>query len=161
MEHEVTEQGGILETYTQPAPPNDTLFLYDYKDENVIFDEATSIEKRSGFHIYQQYDLDSIFQVYHSASYMQQLVRYQDVYSLAGADSLYKSTTEGETTGTINERTRFISVVNELGLKGLTKFAYTLFYKNRVVSNANVNIESDFEDVEHYLGRYHQAADYA
>ena len=26
MEHEVTEQGGILETYTQPAPPNDTLF---------------------------------------------------------------------------------------------------------------------------------------
>ncbi len=154
MNHEVTELGGILQTYTQPAPPNDSLFVYDFVDEDVIFEDATSRDKRGGIHIYQQYDLDSIFQVYHSASYLQQLVRYQDEYSLAGSDSLfYLPTATDETSGVINERTRFTSITNEFGLKGLTKkFAYTVFYKNRILENANVNISNAFNDIEHYLG---------
>lgn len=154
MTHEVTEQGGILETYTQPAPPFDSLNVYDYVDEDVIFDDATSKEKRGGIHIYQQYDLDSIFQVYHSASYFQQIVRYRDAYSLSTSDSLfYLPTQVDQTSAIIEERTLFSSLTNEIGLKGLTKsFAYTAFYKNRIIQNDNVKIAGTLNDVEHYLG---------
>ena len=154
MNHEVTELGGILETYTQPAAPNDTLSFFDYLDEAVVLDDARSTERRGGFHIYQQYDLDSIFQVYHTLDYFQQLIRYQDAYNLAGSDSLfYRPTLTDQVTANVNERTRFNSFTNEFGLKGLTKkFAYTVFYKNRIVHNENVNVAAEFDDVEHYFG---------
>ena len=154
MNHEVTEQGGILDTYLQPSAPNDSLSFFDYVDEDVLLNEAQSIEKRSGFHIYQQYDLDSIFQVYHTMSYQQQLVRFQDAYDLSSSDSLfYRPTSTDQVMENVIERTRFTSLVNELGLKGLTKkFAYTVFYKNRIVRNDNVQLETKFEEVEHYLG---------
>ena len=62
--------------------------------------------KRGGVHIYQQYDLDSMFQIYYSGSYNQQLVRYYDEYDLSKPDSLlYTSGITGLTRDTINERT--------------------------------------------------------
>jgi len=154
MNHEVTELGGIVESYTQPPAPNDTLSLFDYLDEDVILSEAQSIEKRSGFHIYQQYDLDSIFQVYHTMSYRKQLVRFQDAYDLTTADSLlYNPTSTDQISAIVNERTRFMSLMNEIGLKGLTKkFAYTAYYKNRIVRNDNAQLATKFEDVESYIG---------
>lgn len=149
--HEVDEQGGILD----PAiNPNDTTDIWDYRDENVILSEATALEKRGGGHIYQQYDIDSIFQVYHAATYEQQLNRYYDIYDLGGSDSLmYTSGLSGLERDTIDERTTYQMVENEVGLKGRTKrFSYTVNFKNRWIRNEIVRTGEKLEEVENYVG---------
>lgn len=148
--HEVDEQGGILD----PALENnaDTTF-FGYQDANVILSDAMSSDKRGGFHIFQQYDLDSIFQVYHSLTFQEQIVRYNDTYDLSGSDSLIYESVAGETTGVIAQRTTFREFANEFGLKGRTKkFSYTLFYRNRLLSYDVAEITDKILKTEHYLG---------
>lgn len=149
--HEIDEQGGVLDPSINP---NDTTDIWDYRDENVILDEATSLEKRGGLHIYQQFELDSIFQLYHAATYQEQLVRYYDVYDLNGTDSLlYSSGLSGLDRDTIAERTTFRVVENELGFKGRTKrFSYTLNYRNRWLRNEIARTGEQFNEVENYVG---------
>jgi len=150
MKHTAAEQGGIIEAITMPTA--DTLF-YDYLDEDVALDEAESYDKRGGLHIYQQYDLDSVFQLYHSATFFDQILRYNDEYDLSGSDSLIYSPVDGATSGTIADRTAFREFSNEFGIKGYTrKFAYTLFYRNRNVRYDNLLIGSARKDSESYLG---------
>jgi len=149
--HEIDEQGGILD----PAiNPNDTTDIWDYRDENVILDDATSLEKRGGLHIYQQFELDSIFQLYHAATYQEQLVRYYDVYDLNDSDSLlYTAGISGLANDTINERTTFRVVENEVGFKGRTeRFSYTLNYKNRWLRNEIARTGEQINEVENYVG---------
>lgn len=150
FKHEVSEQGGILDP-TLENNPDSTFF--SYQDANVILDDATSFDKRGGFHIFQQYDLDSIFQVYHSMTFQEQLTRYNDVYDRSGSDSLLYNSINGETTGTIAQRTTFREFSNELGLKGRTKkFSYTLYYKNRLLKYDIAQVSGNTRETEHYLG---------
>ena len=148
--HEVNEQGGILDAAT--IRPDTT--KWEYRLENVILDDATSYDKRGGVHIYQQYDLDSMFQIYYSGSYNQQLVRYYDEYDLSKSDSLlYTSGITGLTRDTINERTTFTEVLNEVGFKGRTKkFSYTLNYKNRILTNSVARTGQKMKETENFLG---------
>lgn len=152
LDHEVTEQGGIIDPSLDTSNPEATFF--DYQDANVILDDAFSKDKRGGFHIYQQYDLDSIFQVYHTFNYLEQITRYNDVYTLnSGSDSLLYESVGGETSGTIAQRTTFRELLNEVGLKGRTKkFSYTLFYKNRLLTYDVAQIANKVNETEHYLG---------
>lgn len=149
--HETDEQGGILDPAVNP---NDTTDIWDYRDENVILTDATSLEKRGGIHIYQQYELDSIFQVYHAATYNEQLNRYYDEYDLSTSDSLeYSSGLSGLDVDTINERFTYRLVENEIGFKGRTKsFSYTLNYKNRWIRNEIARTGEKFEEIENYVG---------
>lgn len=150
MKHVAAEQGGIVEAITMPTA--DSLF-YDYQDENVALDEAESYDKRGGLHIYQQYDLDSVFQFYHSATLFDQVLRYNDTYDLSTSDSLIYSSIDNATSGIIADRTAFREFTNEFGIKGLTKkFAYTLFYRNRSVRYDNLLVGSVRKDSENYLG---------
>lgn len=151
LDHEVTEQGGIIDPSIDTSNPDATFF--DYQDANVMLDDAFSKDKRGGFHIYQQYDLDSIFQVYHTFNYLEQITRYDDFYTLSGSDSLIYDSVGGETTGTIAQRTTFRELLNEVGLKGRTKkFSYTLFYKNRLLTYDVAQIANKVNETEHYLG---------
>lgn len=149
--HEMDEQGGILD----PAiNPNDDTDIWGYRDENVILEDATSLDKRGGVHIYQQYALDSIFQVYHAATYNEQLIRYYDLFNLNGTDSLlYTSGRSGLVSDTIAERTTFRVVENELGFKGRTKrFSYTLNYKNRWLQYQIARGAELLRESENYVG---------
>ena len=149
MSHTAAEQGGIVEAITMPTA--DTLF-FDYQDETVALDDAESYDRRGGFHIYQQYDLDSIFQVYHTGTFFDQILRYTDDYNLATSDSLIYTSNLGVTAGTIADRTAFRSFSNEFGIKGRTKrFAYTLFYRLRTLRYDNVNLDTR-RDSESYVG---------
>lgn len=150
FEHQVSEQGGVLDA----AQNNPDLTDWEYRLENVILSDAQSKEKRGGIHIYQQYDLDSIFQIYHSGSYNQQLVRYFDDYDLSTSDSLiYSETAPGVSTGTINERTTFTEIINELGFKGRTKkFSYTLNVKNRLLENKIARSDETSKETESFFG---------
>lgn len=161
--HTVQEQGGIIDPALQPAPPEgETITFFDYEDANVYLNGAESYDKRGGFHIYQQFDLDSIFQVYHTLDYTQQLVRYNDTYDLTGYDQyVYNNVVNTEpTSGIINDRSFFSDFTNEFGLKGRTKkFSYTAYYKNRILKNEAVRSNSDesmsfveANEVEHYVG---------
>lgn len=150
FKHEVDEQGGLLDAAA--VRPDTT--EWEYELENVILFDARSYDKRGGLHIYQQYDLDSIFQLYHSGSYNQQLVRYFDEYDLSTSDSLlYTAGLTNETVGVINERTTFNEIMNELGFKGRTKkFSYTLNYRNRILSNDVKSTGQTQREVENFLG---------
>jgi len=149
MKHTAAEQGGIREAITEPQSA-DSLF-FDYLDEDVVLDDAESYDKRGGLHIYQQYDLDSAFQVYHSGTYFDQVVRYTDEFNLGGTDSLIYSDL-GESTSSIEDRTAFKTFTNEFGIKGRTKkFSYTMFYRNRSLRYDNVN-QNLRKDSESYVG---------
>ncbi len=150
FKHEVSEQGGIID----PAfDTNPEASFFSYRDANVILDDAKSSDKRGGFHIFQQYDLDSIFQLYHSMTFQEQITRYNDEYNRAGADSLLYNSINGASTGTIAQRTTFQEFSNELGLKGRTKkFSYTLFYRNRLLKHDIAGVSGNTKETEHYLG---------
>lgn len=149
MKHTVSEPGAIVEALTEPQSA-DSLF-FEYRDEDVVLDDAESYDKRGGLHIYQQYDLDSAFQVYHSATYFNQILRYTDEYDLGGSDSLIYSNL-GVSSAQIEDRTAFRTFSNEFGVKGRTKrFAYTLFYRLRSLRYDNVNLDIR-KDSESYVG---------
>mgnify|MGYP003740389577 FL=1 len=155
FDHEVSEQGGIVDPSLDASNPEGSFF--DYQDANVILDEAFSKDKRGGFHVYQQYDIDSIFQVYHTFNYLEQITRFDDVYDVSSisttSDSLLYSGIGGQTSGTIAQRTTFREVLNEAGLKGRTKrFSYTLFYRNRLLTYDVAQITNRVNETEHYLG---------
>jgi hypothetical protein len=151
MKQDVDEQGGIVD----PAiDPTEGASFFQYRDANVVLNDAKSYDKRGGVHLYQQYSLDSVFQVYHTGNYLNQIVRFTDVYNLSGADSLiYSPTIAGQTTDTIQDRTIYQEITNEFGVKGYTKkFSYTLFYKLRNLKYDNVLLSGAIIDNESYLG---------
>ncbi|OEK05059.1 putative porin [Roseivirga misakiensis] len=148
--HEVDEQGGIIDPNLENNP--DTTF-FGYQDANVILEDAMSSDRRGGFHIYQQYDLDSIFQVYHSLDFQEQITRYYDIYDRTDSDSLIYNEVDGQTTDTIAQRNTFREFVNEFGLKGRTKkFSYTAFYRNRLLSFDEFLADTKRTETEHYIG---------
>ena len=150
--HTVAEQGGILDPAINPEDTTDTFFKYE--EQSVILDEAQSSDKRGNIHIYQQYALDSIFEVYHSATYQEQLVRYYDEYDLSTRDSLFydEGITNGDL-GTLQERSTFREFLNEAGIKGRTRtFSYTLYYKNRQLNYDQARAGETRDITEHYFG---------
>lgn len=150
FDHEVEEPGGILDPAIDPNP--DATF-FDYQDANVLLEDAMSTDKRGGLHLYQQYDLDSIFQVYHAFTFQEQITRYFDDYNLSGSDSLLYNPLADETSGTISQRTTFRQWLNEFGLKGRTKkFSYTLYYKNRLLKYDIAQVTGNTRETEHYIG---------
>lgn len=150
MKHTAAEQGGIVDAIVTPTA--DSLF-FNYEDEAVALTDAESFDKRGGLHIFQQYDLDSVFQVYHSATFFDQILRYNDAYDVANTtDSLIYNAIGGVSSGTIADRVAFREFTNEFGIKGYTKkFAYTLFYRNRNLRYDNLLL-GERKDSESYLG---------
>lgn len=149
MDHTVFEQGGIREAMTEPQTSSHLFF--DYRDEDVVLQDAKSHDKRQGLHIYQQYDLDSIFQVYHSGTFVDQTVLFTDIYNLSGSDSLLYTQVKGKVDTIRNEAT-FREFNNELGIKGRTrKFSYTLFYRSRNLRYRNLKLARQ-RNWENYLG---------
>lgn len=149
--HKAAEQGGI---FINPEDEEDGYFKYE--EQNVILDEARSYDKRGNIHIYQQYGLDSIFEVYHSATFEEQIVRYYDEYDLSTRDSLMYhrgvSNIEREI-DTLQERSTFTELMNEVGFKGRTKtFSYTLYYKNRLLSYNQARNGATRDVTENYFG---------
>lgn len=70
FKHTVNEQGGIID----PAldVDNEEADFFAYQDASVLLTEAKHVDQRSGLHIYQQYDFDSLFQFYHSGTLQSQ-----------------------------------------------------------------------------------------
>lgn len=150
MKHEVDEQGGIVDPSIDPS---EGASFFAYRDANVVLEDAESYDKRGGVHIYQQYSLDSAFQVYHTGNYLNQIVRFTDVYNLSSSDSLIYSPRALLTTDTIQDRTTYQEITNEFGVKGLTKkFSYTLYYKLRNLKYDNVLLNRAVIENESYLG---------
>lgn len=152
FKHTVNEQGGIIDPALDVA--NEEADFFAYQDASVLLTEAVNLDQRSGVHIYQQYDFDSLFQFYHSGDFQSQKIQFDDVIEMNRSDSLfYNPPSSGLATDTLAERSRFSAFTNELGIKGQTpKFSYTAYYKNRIVG---LNIEtSDFKErrTEHYVG---------
>ncbi|MFT6828495.1 MAG: hypothetical protein ACI9Z3_000388 [Roseivirga sp.] len=150
MEHSIDEQGGIIDPEIDPTDST----YFSYRDANVVLFDAQSYDKRGGVHLYQQYSLDSVFQAYHTGNYLSQIVRFTDVYDLAGSDSLiYSLGGGGLRSDSINDRSIYQEITNEFGIKGQTKkFSYTLFYRLRNLKYDNVLLAGAIKDNESYVG---------
>ncbi len=152
FKHTVNEQGGIID----PAldVDNEEADFFAYQDASVLLTEAKHVDQRSGLHIYQQYDFDSLFQFYHSGTLQSQKIQFDDVIEMNGSDSLfYKPPASGLSVDTLSEKTRFSAFTNEIGIKGQTpKFSYTAYYKNRIVGFDIENNDFKQKRTEHYVG---------
>ncbi len=150
--HQVDEYGGIQMDYTRP---------YDYKDFFSKRDalpwltDASSLEKRSNFHLHHRYELASALQVYHTLDSYQQGNGFTDVLTSSTAN--YYDNVEVDSTKT-DDYAKFKSFRNEVGIKGnLLKLFYNGYY---AIRNYNMDYKYISEDtlftktkgVENYIG---------
>ncbi|WP_448961422.1 putative porin [Larkinella arboricola] len=145
LNHRTIEQGGIVEPDTISANVADPSIARD-----PILTNANSHEKRNELHLYQQYVLDTAFQVYHTLDFRAQSYRYTDTDLSQGLalpdpsnparkplypDFVYDSVETRQTT-------LFRSLDNQIGLKGQfslrrSAFNYRAWLRNRLYGLTN------------------------
>lgn len=122
--HDVNEYGGID---TEPDAP-----ILAYFDENrqLSLQSAENNELRTNYHLYHQYKINNLLQVYHEYDrYKQQ----NDFIDDLDADLAYFDIIEVDSTE-VKDRSKIVYNQNELGLKGdIGKTFYNLYFKQRNV----------------------------
>ncbi|NJN25971.1 MAG: putative porin [Cyclobacteriaceae bacterium] len=132
LNHKVWEQGGI--EITEGDPINS----YFDEDANVRLDDARSQDFRFGIHIYNQYKLRDIFQLYQSSKFIKNKNFYKDV-PLTNDLPFYDQVLINPDSTTDQSQTN--QFANEFGIKGdLEKMFYSFFIKFR-----NVNYISNYQ----------------
>ncbi|MFC5411890.1 putative porin [Larkinella bovis] len=137
LNHRSNDQGGVTEAGTA-------------LEQKPLLTTVSSHEKRNELHVYQQYVVDTAFQVYHTLDFRAQSYRYTDTDMSAGlADSsqtgldlspfyprAYYDSVE------TRQRTLFRSIDNQIGLKGQflwrqSAFNYRAWLRNRYYGQTN------------------------
>ncbi len=123
MRHQQFESGGVMPLASGSL---DNLFVDD--SANVWLNNAESEEIRTHLHLYHQYQVHPLFQIYHQFDHIPQKIRFTDTdLSSDGPffDQFLISETETE------DASSFETVRNELGVKGLHKGIFYNFYITR------------------------------
>jgi hypothetical protein len=155
IRHRVNENGGILLL-------NDTTTnaYYDPNAQPYLL-AAQSEEQRNSFHVFQQYQLASPFQLYHRLDLSKQINRFTDTKSSETNYDAYFSFTNPDpdiNTKEVADETEFKSIVNEMGIKGNAAFLfYSVYYKIRSYSTYNQYVDESVlsfknDGIENYLG---------
>ena len=122
--HNVEEYGGANEVVTDERGYRD---FFRYRNTNVWLNEFTGREFRFNYHLYHQYKLNDLLQVYHEFDRRIQ----NDYFQNLTVDSLYFRRILIDTTQTA-DAVRFNEWNNELGIKGnLSRLFYSLHYRIR------------------------------
>lgn len=122
---EVQEYGGIQ---SATGDPEDPLFF----DENreISLRDAETRELRTNYHLYHQYTIGKIAQLYHSYDRYKQQNDFNDI----AADSIFFPRNVIDSLP-VRDRSKIILNVNELGIKGdAGKTFYSFYYKARHVN---------------------------
>lgn len=136
--HNVEEYGGVNEVITDQGYRE----FFRYRDSNVWLDEFTGREFRFNYHLYHQYKINDLLQVYHEFDRRIQHNYFQNQLGQPRltVDSLYFRRILIDTAETA-DAVRFREWNNELGLKGnLSRLFYSLHYRIR---QASVNYNRD------------------
>jgi hypothetical protein len=125
MDHKSFETGGVLQDSTESL--ND---LFDYKAEDIRFLSARGIDKRSAFHLYQQFKPTGPFQLFHTFDWRKQSNRFSNVDTDSGYFPGKPDT--ASTLTSVSNRSDFQLIENKAGIKGYVgKLYYHFYYKRR------------------------------
>ncbi len=137
--HVVQEIGGIL---TDTENPEDPIFF----DENrqIALRTAETVELRTNYHLYHQYTIGKIAQLYHNFDRYKQ----QNDYNDENLEGNYWPDTVVSLTP-VRDRSKVILYVNEVGIKGdAGKSFYSFYYKARNVDFDYKYLEEDTLDFD-------------
>jgi len=155
IRHRVNENGGIMLV-------TDTT-MNGYYDPNAqpFLTAARTEEQRNAFHIFQQYQLASPFQIYHRLDITKQINRFVDERGSERNYDEYFSYTNPDAdidTDNVSDEVQFKTFVNEMGIKGNAAFLfYSVYFKMRAFSTFNRYVDEtqlsfDNDGIESYLG---------
>ncbi len=156
LRHRVNENGGILlaerdSTENAFYDPNAAPYLRAAQTE----------ERKVAFHMFQQYQLASPFQLYHRLDITKQTNRFIDTRSSETNYADYFSFTNSDkdiNTDAVADQVEFKAMVNEVGMKGNAAFLfYNFYYKLRNFSTYNQYVDEtqySFKNdrIENYVG---------
>ncbi len=171
INHKVNEQGGIV---IPEGDPINSYFDEDLADANLA--NAQSKDFRLGLHVYNQYKVRDVFQLYHSMEYIENRNFYTDDPLGTDADFYEQILINEDSTTDQSQTNQFI---NEFGLKGdLSNMFYDFFIKFRNVkyftnylpgekryfeNSGGFNLRYDFDSLqnitasgEYILGGYYR-----
>ncbi len=123
MRHQQFESGGVMPL---PSGSLDNLFLKD--SAQVWLNSAESEEIRTNLHLYHQYQIHELFQIYHQLDHTPQKISFNDP-DLASDGDFFDQFLISETETT--DASSFETIRNELGIKGKHKGIFYNFYLNR------------------------------
>ncbi len=151
--NQVDETGGIFFNIADSLVEEEDRFLY--QNNSIWLQNARTDDKRSSFHLYQEYDLLKNFEVYHQLDQQRKTNNFSDFRDsknnggsfydyydqfLIDKDSLYMKSV-------------FRSFSNEIGLKGeISSVFYRFYVRNRVVDQHALYYEPMTRKIENYLG---------
>ncbi|MGB5929504.1 MAG: putative porin, partial [Cyclobacteriaceae bacterium] len=143
---DIEELGGIV-------PPSTGVIsdFYDTDNVSIELNGADASELRQDYHLYHQYILSPILQVYHRLDRRNQVNSYRDPLS---TDDLAYYPNIFIRSDTTTDRFKFREFSNEIGIKGKIEEAlfYAFYYKRRDVNFINRYLQNDPFDTEHYIG---------
>jgi hypothetical protein len=145
INHRLVDQGGMIEPDT--ASNNAINSNFELKP---VLSTATSHEKRNDLHLYQQYVLDTAFQIYNTLDFRAQSYRFNDtdmtdnLFSADSANPLRKPFYPGVYFDSLetSQTTLFRLLENQIGVKGQfstrgSAFNYRAWLRNRVYGLTN------------------------
>jgi len=147
--HRVEENGGVR---TQTGDPMDEGFFGD--NRQVFLSQTETSDLRTNYHLYHQYELSGLLQLYHEFDRYKQLNRF----SSGSTDDDYFPDPVIDEDGDAYDRNKFVMVQNEVGVKGdAGKTFYNFYYKARRVDHTYAHPITDSinlanEDLEHFGG---------
>ena len=120
--HVVNENGGIRST---TGDPMDEIFFSDNRQVNLSVTETSDL--RTNYHLYHQYEISPLVQVYHEFDRHKQL----NGFNSGSQDQAFfeNDVIEGNED---NDKTKYVLVQNEVGIKGdVGKTFYNFYYRGR------------------------------
>ena len=126
--HTVEEYGGVNAELDENGTPRE---FFRYQNAQVWLDNFTAKEIRFNYHVYHQYKLSELLQVYHELDRRHQDDYFDNTLEYASSDSTYFRRILIDSTRT-SDAVRYELWNNELGLKGtLANLFYSLHYRIR------------------------------
>ncbi len=123
MRHQQFESGGV-----RPLSSGSLDNLFKQDSAQVWLNSAKSEEKRTNLHLYHQYQLHELFQVYHQFDHTPQKITFE-VPDLASDGEFFDQFLISETETA--DASSFETIRNELGIKGKHKGIFYNFYVTR------------------------------
>lgn len=137
--HVVQEYGGILSDTDDSSDP-----LFFDENRQVALRTAETVELRTNYHLYHQYTIGKIAQLYHNFDRYKQ----QNDYNDANLEEDYFAETVVDSLP-VRDRSKMVLYVNEVGIKGdAGKTFYSFYYKARHVNFDYKYLQEDSLDLD-------------
>jgi hypothetical protein len=145
MRHQQFESGGVIPLASGSL---DNLFLED--SAQVWLNNAESEEIRTNLHLYHQFQIHQLFQIYHQFDHTPQKIKFEDL-ELASDGAFFDQflISESET----EDASSFETIRNEIGIKGKHKgIFYNFFLTRRDIQYVPKYLPASGFVNEYYLG---------